>query len=108
MLSPSEDFLTKNKRDASNILEKQVCLYHREDETRKLIVKAMDKLFNNKHVSLLQDLPEEQQKPILDQPVQYFISWHVIFKASSLSTPARPFFDCSARTPLTAQGTSGR
>ena len=68
----------------------------------------MDKLFNNGHVSLLQDLPEEQQKLILDQPVQYFIPWRIVFKASSLSTPARPVFDCSARTPLTAQGTGGR
>ena len=32
----------------------------------------------------------------------------MVFKASSISTPARPVFDCSARTPLTAQGTGGR
>ena len=67
----------------------------------------MDKLFTNGHVSLLKDLPKKQQKLILDQPVQYFIPWRVVFKASSISTPARPVFDCSARTPLTAQATGG-
>ena len=103
-----EDFLTTNKFSAAKILERQVRLYHKEEQTKPLIVKAMEKLFNNGHVSLLEDLPDELQKLILEQPVQYFIPWRVVFKASSLSTPARPVFDCSARTPLTAQGTGGR
>ena len=68
----------------------------------------MNKLFDNGHVSLLKELPQEQQKLILEKPVNYFIPWRVVFKASSISTPARPVFDCSARTPLTAQGTGGR
>ena len=72
-----------------------------------MIVKAMTKLFDNGHVSLLKDLPPEQQKLILDQPVQYFIPWRVVFKASSISTPARPVFDCSARTPISADGKGG-
>ena len=103
-----EEFLTTNKHDAAKILERQVRLYHKEEDTKKLIVKAMDKLFINKHVALLKDLPRAEQQLILDQSVQYFIPWRVVFKASSISTPARPVFDCSARTPLTAQGTAGR
>ena len=43
----------------------------------------------------------------LDHPVQYFIPWRVVFKASSISTPARPVFDCSARTPINAEGKGG-
>ena len=44
-----------------------------------MIVKAMTKLFDNGHVTLLKDLPLEQQKLILDQPVQYFTPWRVVF-----------------------------
>ena len=72
-----EEFLTTNKPDAAKILEKQVRLYHKEEDTKKLIVKAMDKLFTNEHVSLLKDLPKAQQQLVLDQPVQYFIPWRV-------------------------------
>ena len=45
---------------------------------------------------------------ILDSPVMYFIPWRVVFKASSISAPARPVFDCSARTPITAEGNGGK
>ena len=103
-----EEFLTTNKHDAGKILERQVRLYHKEEDTKRLIVKAMDKLFTNGHVSFLKDLPKEQQELILGQPVMYFIPWRVVFKASSISTPARPVFDCSARTPLTVHGSGGR
>ena len=79
------------KKDVGKIQARQVHLYHKEDDTRNLIIKAMNKLFTNGHVSLLKDLPKEQQDDILTQPVQYFIPWHVVFKASSISTPARLF-----------------
>ena len=45
-----EEFLTTNKHDAAKILERQVRLYYKEEDTKKLIVKAMDKLFIYKHV----------------------------------------------------------
>ena len=45
---------------------------------------------------------------ILDAPVLYFIPWRVVFKASSISTPARPVFDCSAKTPITIDGHGGK
>ena len=66
------------------------------------MIKAMGKLFNNGHVSLVKDLPLDQQKAILDHPVQYFIPWCEVLKVSSISTPATPDFACSAKTPLTA------
>jgi hypothetical protein len=61
---------------------------------------AMKKLFDNRHIAYLKDLPQDQQDLILDQPIKYFIPWRVVFKASSISTPAR--------TPISAQGTGGR
>ena len=72
-----EEFLTTNKPDAAKILEKQVRLYHKVEDTKKLIVKAKDKLFTNEHVSLLKDLPKARQQLVLDQPVQYLIPWRV-------------------------------
>ena len=95
----AEDFLVTNKRDAQKVLDRQVLLYHKEEATKDLIVKAMNKLFKKNHIQLLKDLPEHTQRMILDEAVNYFIPWRVVFKASSISTPARPVFDCSAKTP---------
>ena len=97
----------KTRGTPKKALDRQVNLYHREEETSAMIVKAMTKLFTNGHVKLLKDLPQEQQYLIVYQPVQYFIPWWVVFKASSISTPARPVFDCSARTPINAEGKGG-
>ena len=103
----AEDFLVTNKRDAQKVLDRQVLLYHKEEATKDLIVKAMNKLFKKNHIQLLKDLPEHTQRMILDEAVNYFIPWRVVFKASSISTPARPVFDCSAKTPLNNQGQGG-
>ena len=32
----------------------------------------------------------------------------MVFKASSISAPVRPVFNCSAKTPITADGNGGR
>ena len=53
-----EVYLTTNKRDANKVLDRQVSLYHGEEETRSMIVKAMTNLFTNGHVTLI---PQEQQ-----------------------------------------------
>ena len=73
LIGKPEDYLTTNKKDANNVLDRQVNLYHGEEKTLAMIVKAMTKLFDNGHVTLIKDLPLEQQNMILNQPVQYFI-----------------------------------
>ena len=103
-----EEYLSTNKDQARKILAKQVSLYHQEEDTKAMIIKAVNKLFTNGHVTLLKDLPPQQQTMILQAPVMYFIPWRVVFKASSISTPARPVFDCSAKTPITADGNGGK
>ena len=103
-----EEYLATNKDDARKVLARQISLYHQEEDTKAKIVKAMNKLFSNGHVSLLKDLPQEEQDMILRSPILYFIPWCVIFKASSISAPARPVFDCSAKTPITADGNGGK
>ena len=99
-----EEYLATNKVDARKVLARQISLYHQEEDTKAKIVKAMNKLFSNGHVSLLKDLPQEEQDMILRSPILYFIPWRVVFKASSISAPARPVFDCSAKTPIPADG----
>ena len=103
-----EEFLSTNKHQAEKVLDRQVRLYANDDSTKPLILKAMKKLFDNGHVDLLNNLPTKTKQKILEQPVNHFIPWRVVFKSSSISTPARPVFDCSTRTPITSEGKGGR
>ena len=102
------EFLSTNKHSAEKVLEKQCQLYNKETEVKDLILKAMDKLFSRGHIKLLNDLPKEQQDLILKEPTKYFIPWRIAFKPGSLSTPARPVFDCSSKTPRRADNSGGR
>ena len=104
---PEAQFLSSNRPVAEKVLLRQCNLYHKDEPTKEMIVKAMNKLLNNGHASLLKNLPEQQQAEILSQEVNYFIPWRVQFK-KSLSTPARPVFDCSSKTPQRYDGTGGR
>ena len=45
---------------------------------------------------------------ILQASVMNFIPWQVVFKASSISTPAILVFDCSAKTPITEDSHRGK
>ena len=81
------------------MLDRQVRLYGNDKDMKKVIIKALKKLFDNGHVQILKDVQSEPQDMIMNEPVQYFIPWLVVFKSSSLSIPARLVFDCSARTP---------
>ena len=103
-----EEFLSTNKHQAEKVLDRQVRLYANDDSTKPLILKAMKKLFDNGHVDLLNNLPTKTKQKILEQPVNHFIPWRMVFKSSSISTPARPVFDCSTRTPITSEGKGGR
>jgi len=40
--------------------------------------------------------------------VNYLIPWRVVFKPGSLSTPVRPVFDCSSKTPRRLDNSGGR
>ena len=108
MRGSPEDFLATNKRSAEKVLERQVKLYSKDQDTKELILKAMNKLFDRGHISLVSELEPDQQALIENSLVNYFIPWRVVFKPGSLSTPARPVFDCSSKTPTRLDGTGGR
>ena len=101
------EFLSSNRDLASKILQQQCTKYEKDSETRESIVKAIDKLIRNKQMVLWSDLSEEQKAQIEAKEVQHYIVWRVVFK-NSLSTPARPVFDGSARTRPRPDGSGGR
>ena len=47
----------------------------------------------------LKNLSPEAQHKIKNAIVSYTIPWDVAFKEGSVSTPARPVFDASSKTP---------
>ena len=105
---PEEDFLSTNYNNALKILDKQCALYSKEPLTKELIVKGMMKLFDKGHAKLLDDIPEQTKKSINGKKVHHYIPWRVQFKPNSVSTPARPVFDCSSKSPTRSDGSGGR
>ena len=85
MRGTPEDFLSSNKSSAEKILQRQVSTYHKDQKTKELILKAVNKLFDRGHISLLKDLPKDQQEAILNAPVTYFIPW----RDQSLTAPQK-------------------
>ena len=102
-----EEFLTTNRHQAEKVLTQQCTKYFRDEATKPVILKAFKKLFDNKHATLLRDLPKDIVEMIMSKIVQHYIPWRVVFK-DSISTPARPVLDGSSNTPLRPDGTGGR
>ena len=103
-----DDFLSTNQHTAEKVLVKQCQLYSKDVAVTQMILQAMNKLFDRGHVCFLKDLSESQQNMINSKSVKYFIPWRCVFKKGSISTPVRPVFDCSARTPRKLDGSGGR
>ena len=70
-------------------------------------MKAFETLIKNKQIILLEDLTEDEKEIMKNKTVNHYIVWRVVFKPS-LSTPARPVFDGSARTRPRPDGSGGR
>ena len=105
---PEEQFLADSNREiAVRILNQQCQKYHKDDDTRNLIVKSFDKLISRGHMVRFDELPEEVKKMIESKKVNYWIPWRVVFK-ESISTPCRMVFDGSQNTKARPDGTGGR
>ena len=102
-----EEFLSSNRNIAMKILDQQCYKYANDEDTKKVIVKAFEKLMKNNQMVLWSDLTEEQKQTIDAKQTQHYIPWRIVFK-SSLSTPARPVFDASTKTKLREDNTGGR
>ena len=94
---PSES-LEDNEHIAVRRL-KDVCRkYGGSPEVRAMISKGFQKLVDRNH-SLLYDELSNEDKMLADAKPNYVIPWDIGFKEDSLSTPARPTFDASSKTP---------
>ena len=81
------EYLTTNYGQARMILNQQVKQYYNMAETKDLIIKAFDKLFQNGHAAFIEELTEEEKVLFIRKEIQYFIPWRVAF-SESVTTPA--------------------
>ena len=91
--------LTNNTRLATKRLENVCRKYGSDPEIKEMIISSFKKLTDRGHIVLLDDLPLDLQQKIKNARVSYTIPWDVAFKEGSVSTPARPVFDASSKTP---------
>ena len=103
MRGPEEEFLSNNRELGLKILQQQCKRYQHDEETKAIILKAFDKLRKNKQLVLWDELDEEDKELIESKKINHWIVWRVVFKPS-LSSPARPVFDASSKTPITEDG----
>ena len=91
--------LTNNTRLATKRLENVCRKYGSDPKVKEMIISSFKKLTDRGHIVLLENLPLDIQQKIKNANVSYTIPWDVAFKEGSVSTPARPVFDASSKTP---------
>ena len=72
--------------------------YGNNPDVVQKVSKGFQKLIDKGHIVVYDDLSEED-KQLVDSEPGYVIPWDVGFKMESMSTPARPMFDASSKTP---------
>ena len=100
------DYLSSNRDRAEKVLNQQIKKYSGDDETKRSILEAFAKLFDNGHARFLSELSPEELG-FLEKEVQHHLIWRVVF-SGSLTTPTRPVMDASARTAFRKDGTGGK
>ena len=101
------DYLSSNRDRALKVLYQQCKKYSEDDETKKTILEAFAKLFDNGHAKLLSQLSQEDLDQFIHKEVQHNFVWRVVF-SGSVTTPSRPVMDASARTAFRKDGSGGK
>ena len=91
--------LKPNRYSALKRLDNVCRKYNHEPDSVKMICDKVTKLHKAGHVKYWEDLSADQRNKIEGNPANHYLCWDVGFKEGSMSTPARPVFDGSARTP---------
>ena len=107
MRGDENQYLSNNRNSALKVLEGQCTKFQNDQGTKDLVIKAFNKLLDNKFAVKFEDLTNEQQAMISSKEVTYYILWRTVFK-DSVTSPARPVFDGSSKTPLLPDGQGGR
>merc|ERR1711867_225750 len=102
-----KEFLSDNREITAKILRQQCKKYYNDEETKSIIQKSFQKLKDNGHMILWDELSTEERNMIVRKEVQHYIVCRVVFE-HSLSSPARPVFDGSSRTKPWPDGSRGR
>ena len=101
-----KQYLSNNRGKAFKVLQQQCRQYGQQPEIKELITKAFDKLFSNGHACFIEDVCKEDLESFVNKEIQHYIPWRLAF-SDSISTPARPVLDASARTNKRPDGTGG-
>ena len=91
--------LKPNRYAALKRLDNVCKKYANEPNAIKMICDKVAKLHKTGHIKYWEDFSADQKKMFVESPSDHYLCWDVGFKEDSLSTPARPVFDGSARTP---------
>ena len=93
-----KEFLVDNTSIATKRLMNVCRKYHDDESVKETINKAFEKLRKKGHLKYYEDLSDDQVEKLESAPVGYTIPWDVVWKESSISTPARTVFDASSKT----------
>ena len=88
-LSPS------NEESVKKIYKSVVRSLNKNPEYKEDAIRAEKKLHDAGFVEYLENLPEEQQKKIINALVKYFHIWRPVWNSNSVSTDCRIVFDAS-------------
>ena len=91
--------LIDNTKAATKRLENVVRKYRSDEHIKSMLQKSLQKLLDNEHIVLLDNLPVEKQEEILNSKSSYTIPADVAFKEASVLTPARWMFDAGSKPP---------
>ena len=90
--------IVPNFETAQKVYIAQIKKLVKAPEDKKEIIEAESKLQQLRYVKYLKDLPENEKNFIMNSEVKYFIPWRLAW-SKSISSPVRPVFDASQRTP---------
>ena len=100
-------YLSDNRDIALKVLNGQCNKLSKDEEAKKVVIKAFRKLIDNNHAVKFDELTQEQQDLINSKPVNHYLPWRTVYK-DSVTSPARPVFDASSRCPILPDGRGGR
>ena len=92
--------LKPNRYTAERILDSQIKSLSKNEQAKLDVLAAHEKLRSRGFIVPLSELkPEEQELVLSNEDSGYIIPWRPVWKSSSISTPCRPVFDASSKTP---------
>ena len=100
-------YLSNNRDIAVKVLNSQCNKLKNDPEGKAVVIKAFRKLIDRGFAVFYEDLSAEQKDKLDAKPVQYYLPWRTVYK-DSVTSPCRPVFDASSKTPVLPNGQGGR